>query len=75
MIPSRRNARKRLKDCLHAEYEKIIHAAKLTPIQQKILTLYILEDLPIYEIAFRVGFCESLIRRRLAEIYDKVAFL
>lgn len=75
MIPSRKIARLRLKNCSRAEYDFLFHAAKLTPIQATILNLFILDNLPIYEIAYRVQFCESLVRRRLAEVYDKVANL
>jgi len=75
MILSRKTARNRLKNCSRAEYDFLLHAAKLTPIQATILNLFILDNLPIYEIAFRVDFCESLIRRHLSKIYDKVANL
>ena len=75
MILSRKTARNRLKNCSRAEYDFLLHAAKLTPIQATILNLFILDNLPIYEIAFRVDFCESLVRKRLAESYDKIAFL
>lgn len=75
MRTSRKTARHFLKDCSRAEYDAAVYAAKLTPLQLKILNFYILDNLSIYEIAYRLDFCESLIRRRLAEIYDKIANL
>ncbi len=75
MIPSRKAVRQRLKCCSRAEYDALVYSAKLTPIQNKILNLFILENLPIFEISYRVACCESLVRRRLAEVYDKIAKL
>ena len=75
MLNARKAARHYLKTCSRADYDAAVYSAKLTPIQAKILNLYILDNLSIYEIAFRLDFCESLIRRRLSEVYDKVANL
>ena len=70
MIITRKTARQRLKLATRAEYDALIFAAKLTPTQEQIINLRILHNLPICEIAFRLNCCESIIRRRLAEIYD-----
>lgn len=75
MFDYRKKARERLKLAIRSEYEKLIYAAKLTPIQKQILDMYILQDLSICEIAFRLNCCESIIRRRLSEIYDRIAKL
>lgn len=75
MLPTRKNARQLLKDSSRAVYDKLVYDAKLTPTQNTILNLHLLDCLSIYEISFRIGFCESLIRRRLSEAYDKVANL
>lgn len=75
MIQSRKAVRQRLKSCSRAEYDTLVFSAKLTPIQNKILNMFILENLPIFEISYRVACCESLVRRRLAEVYDKIANL
>lgn len=75
MLPRRKIARQRLKDYTRAEYDACTYAAKLTPTQRQIIDMYILDKLSICEIAFRLSFCESLVRKRLSETYDKVAFL
>ena len=75
MILARKDARNRLKNCSRAEYDCLLHAAKLTIAQKQILDMFIADGLPICEIAYRLNFCESLVRKRLAESYDKIAFL
>ena len=75
MIKARKKARQRLKLATRAEYEALIFAAKLTPTQEQIINLRILHDLPICEIAARLNCCESIIRRRLAEIHDRISTL
>ena len=75
MIQARRTARQRLKQATRAEYDRLTFAAKLTPAQKQILDLHFLQDLPICEIAFRLSCCESLIRKRLAATYDRIAKL
>lgn len=72
MNPNRKFIRQSLKDCSRAEYASVTTAAKLSPAQQSVLDLFILERLPVTEIAFRLSFCESLVRLRLAEAYDKI---
>lgn len=75
MLPTRQAARQRLKDCTLAEYHQLTRSAKLTPQQDKVIALYIIDKLPQAEIAFKLSICESLVRRRLAEVYDKVSKL
>lgn len=75
MKPARQEARQRLKQSTRAEYSALIHAAKLTPAQIKIVDLYILQDLSICATAEKLCCCESLVRKRLAEIYDRIAKL
>ena len=75
MFLHRKLARQRLKDCSRSEYNACTFNAKLSPAQKQIIDMYILDKLPVREIALRLSFCDSLIRRRLAEVFDKVAFL
>ena len=75
MIQSRKAIRQKLKVCSRAEYDALTYDAKLTPTQKQIIDMYILDKLPVREIAFQLSFCESMIRRHLAIVYDKVAFL
>ena len=71
----RYKARKRLKDSTRQEYEILIHSAKLTPRQEEIINLHILRDYPICKIALILSCSESLIRKSLSIVYEKVAFL
>lgn len=75
MLRHRKIARQRLKDCTRKKYENCTYNAKLTPTQKQIIDMYIVDKLPVCEIAFQLSFCESLVRRRLSEVYDKVAKL
>lgn len=75
MKEHRLKARKRLKTSTRAEYERLIFSAKLTPRQENIINLYILKDYSICKIALSLFCCQSLIRKELAQVYDKVAFL
>ena len=63
-----------LKKSSRVNYDKIIHDANLTVTQKQILSMFIVDRLPVYEIALQLSFCESLIRKRIAESYDKIAF-
>ena len=75
MKPSHKAARQRLKQSTRAEYEKLIYSAKLTPRQEQIINLYILQDYSICKIALSLSCCQSLIRKELAYAYEKIAFL
>ena len=75
MKPSHKAARQRLKQAARADYERLIYSAKLTPRQEKIINLYILQDYSVCKIAFSLSCCQSLVRKELANIYEKIAFL
>ena len=75
MKEARHKARQRLKDATRAEYENLIHAAKLTPRQEKIINFHILRDYSICKIALSLSCSESLVRKSLSAVYEKVAFL
>ena len=71
----RLKARNRLKQSTRTEYEKLTYAAKLTPRQDQIINLHILKDYSVCKIALSLSCCQSLIRKELANVYDKIAFL
>ena len=75
MKTSRKNARDRLKQSTRTEYERLIHAAKLTPRQNQIIDLHILKNYSVCKVALSLSYCESLVRKELSRTYDKVAFL
>ena len=75
MIDSRKSARQLLKSATRNEYESLIHDANLTPTQIKILHLHFAQEFSICKIALKLNCCESCVRKRLAEIYDKIAKL
>jgi len=74
MKESRKAARDLLKAASRAQYNKLIHEAKLTPRQEEIVNLHILKDWSICKIALNFSCCDSVIKKRLAEVYDKVHF-
>lgn len=73
MLDSRRLTRRRLKECSRAEYEALTAAANLSPEQKAVLDLFICGRRSIIAIAFLRSCCESLVRLRLAQAYDKIA--
>ena len=75
MKHSRKSARQRLKSATRNEYDRLINSANLTPSQAKILRLHFAQEFSICKIALKLNCCESCVRKRLAEIYDKVAKL
>ena len=75
MLTARKTSRQFLKDCSRSEYNAVTYDAKLTPTQKQIADMFIVDRLTICEISLRLACCESIIRRRLSEIYDKVAKL
>ena len=75
MKKSRYLARKRLKESTWAEYENLIYSAKLTPRQEKIINLHILQDFSVCKIALSLSCSESLIRKTLSTVYEKIANL
>lgn len=66
-------ARKYLKESTREEFERTIYSAKLTPMQDKIIRLHILEDRPVCYIAMKLILSEATIRRALSEIYLRVS--
>ena len=75
MIDSRKSERRRLQFATRAELDSLIHDANLTPTQIKIVYLHFSKGFSVCKIALKLNCCESCVRKRLAEIYDKVAKL
>ena len=75
MIDSRKSARQRLKTATRKEYDILIHNARLTPTQIKILDLHFAQEFSVCDIADKLNRSESCIREKLSEVYDKVAKL
>ena len=69
---TRKLARQRLKDANKAEFEKLLADANLTPLQEKIVRLYIVKDWTICKIALTLACCESTVRKNLTAAYDKM---
>lgn len=72
MIKHRKAARLFLKNCSRQQYQNLIYVAKLTPQQEKIINLYILDGLSICAVADKVNLSESGVRRILSKVYDSV---
>lgn len=70
---ARKAARQRLKDATLAEYNELILAANLTPIQSKILDMHIRGESSISKIAVELFCSDSTARKHLARAYDKVS--
>ena len=68
-------ARNRLKQSTRDEYERLIHDAKLTPRQAEIINLHILKDFSVCKIALSLSCSDSLVRKSLSAVYERVAFL
>lgn len=73
MKAHRYDARKRLRESNRAEYNDLVQAAHLTPIQKRALELYIVHGRSISSIAMELFCCEATVRNCLARAYDKVA--
>lgn len=65
-------ARQKLKQATKLEFEQLIGNANLTPFQEKILKLYIVQGFSICKIALSLSCCDSSIKKQLAKIYDKI---
>lgn len=72
MFTNRKAARDRLKSASRAEYEHLTYEAKLTPKEAEILSMHILNDKRIKEIAQQMKCGCTIIRNYLARAYDKV---
>lgn len=75
MKKERKSARLRLKSATRNEYDRLINSANLTPTQSKILYLHFAQEFSICKIALKLNCCESCVRKKLAECYDKIAKL
>lgn len=75
MIDSRKGVRLLLKRCSREQYQTVIRSAKLTPEQENIIGLYILQGLSVCTIAEKVNRSEAGIRKILAKIYDQIYWL
>ena len=75
MKRSRKLARQRLKDATRTEYNALIQEANLTPTQRKILDIHICNGGSISKTAMELFCCEATVRKHLARVYDKIAFL
>ena len=74
MKESRKVARSRLKAASRDEYEQLIYSAKLTPRQEQIINLHILQDWSVCKISLSLSCCQSVVKKQLAEVYDKIHF-
>lgn len=72
MDAKRRTAKKYLIDACRSEYEEVTHEAKLTPRQQRILDLALIENMRYWEIAEAIGNCQEVIKIDLQRAYDKI---
>lgn len=75
MFKHRKGARSRLKESTLAEYNSLVQAANLTPIQTSILGKHINEDKSVSNIASEMFCSDSTIRKHLAKAYEKIAKL
>ena len=67
-----KHARNRLKSATRQEFDKLIYDAMLTPLQEKIIRLYICDDLSINAISERFGYSYSGIHKLINRIYNAV---
>lgn len=72
MLKSRKGVRLLLKRCSLQQFTTVIRSAKLTPEQEYIIKLYILQGLSICTIADKVNRSEAGVRKILAKIYDQI---
>lgn len=72
MLKSRKGVRLLLKRCSLQQFTTVIRSAKLTPEQEYIIKLYILQGLSICAIADKVNRSEAGVRKILAKIYDQI---
>ena len=72
MISKRKGVRLLLKQCSREQFYTVIHSSKLTPEQENIISLYIIQGLSIYAIAEKVNRSEASVRKILSKIYDQI---
>jgi len=68
-----KDARLQLKRATRREFERLIYEAMLTPMQEHIIRLHIVNDVSVSIIAMRMALSETTVRNQLAAIYEKVA--
>lgn len=68
-----KDARMRLKKATRAEFERLVYEAMLTPTQEHIVRLHVAQSVSIACIAIRLSMSDSCVRKRLGEVYEKVA--
>ena len=73
MNQASKDARTRLKKSTRKEFESLVYEAMLTPMQEKILRLHIVDRVNIPVIAMRMAMSETTVRNYLSESYEKVA--
>ena len=72
MIDSRKGVRLLLKRCSREQFNAVIRSSKLTPEQENIIGLYILQGLSVCAIAEKVNRSEAGVRKILTQIYDQI---
>jgi len=73
MNSASKEARLRLRMSTRAEFERLIYEAMLTPMDEHIIRLHIVEDISIAYIAMRMAISEACVRKHLNQTYKKVA--
>lgn len=62
-------ARRYLKECNRDEFERAIYNAKLTPFQEQVIRLHILNDKSVVAISLELHCSEATIKRALQSVY------
>lgn len=68
-----KSARKFLKECTREEFEKAIYNAKLTPFQEEVIRLHILDCKSVVAISLKLIVSESCVKKALSETYLKLS--
>ena len=75
MDAKHRLVRARLKCASRAEYERIVHEAKITPEQEEILRRHIVRGEPVFKIAAALHYCDGTIKKKLRIAYAAIGNL
>lgn len=62
-------ARKYLKECTREEFDKSMYHAKLTPFQENVARMHIVDDKTIVAISLELNCSESTVKRALQIVY------
>ena len=73
MNSASKEARLRLKMSTRAEFERLIFEAMLTPMDEHIIRLHIVDGLSVAYISMRMAISEACVRKHLNAIDEKVA--